>query len=248
MRRAVLAMVLGTALAVSAGAQALPFAPGERLSYGARVGNVGRGSAVMSVEGPVGVRGRAAYHLRFEVRAKVGFVNVVNVSESWLDPLRMTALRFHKRDRHPLSNKEQRADIFPDEQRWAAADGDAGRTMSEQPLDELSFIYFLRTMPLQAGGALRFDRHFEASRNPTLVQVVGQETLETRAGTFETIIVEMQVRDGRYGGGGTIRLHFSNDARRLPVRIESAIPMAGRVVLTLETYAAGGSVGVIAER
>lgn len=247
MRGVVLAMVLGTALAVSAGAQALPFAPGERLTYGARVGSVGRGSAVMSVEGPVAVRGRAVYHLKFDVRAKVGFVSVINVSESWLDPMRMTALRFHKRERHPLSKKEQHADIFPDEQRWTAADGDAGRTMSEQPLDELSFIYFLRTVQLQSGGALRFDRHFETSRNPTLVKVLGLETLDTRAGTFETIVVEMQVRDGRYGGGGTIRLHLSNDARRLPVRIESAIPMAGKVVLTLESYTAG-SAGVVALR
>jgi hypothetical protein len=247
MRAALVALVLGTAIAAGAGAQALPFAPGERLTYGARVGKVGRGSAVMTVEGPVAVRGRAAYHLRFEVKARVGFVNVLNVSESWLDPMRMTSLRFHKRERHPLSKQEQHADIFPDEQRWTSTDGETGRTMSEQPLDELSFIYFLRSAVLQSGGALRFDRHFEMSRNPTLVKVVGEETLETRAGTFRTLVVEMQVRDGRYGGGGTIRLHLSNDARRLPVRIESSIPVAGRVVLTLESYTAG-SVGVVALR
>nr|MBA3891340.1 DUF3108 domain-containing protein [Gemmatimonadaceae bacterium] len=228
-------------------AQALPFTHGERLTYSARVGSVGRGTAVMWIEGPVAVRGRSAFHLRFDVHAKVGFVKVVNVSQSWLDPMRMTSLRFHKTERHPLSKREQQADIFPDEQRWTSADGQSGRTMSEQPLDELSFIYFLRTAQLQAGGALRFDRHFEASRNPTLVKVLGQETLATRAGTFETTVVEMQVRDGRYGGGGTIRLNFSNDARRLPVRIESSIPVAGKVVLTLETYTAG-SAGVVALR
>ena len=245
MRAVVMGMVLATVLAAAAGAQAVPFAPGERLTYSARVGSVGRGSAVMQVEGPVSIRGRAAFHLRFDVNAKVGFVGVVNVSESWLDPMRMTSLRFHKRERHPLSKKEQRADIFPDEQRWTAADGESGRTMSEQPLDELSFIYFLRTVQLQGGGALRFDRHFETSRNPTLVKVLGQETLDTHAGKFETTVIEMQVRDGRYGGGGTIRLHLSNDARRLPVRIESSIPVAGRVVLTLESYTAG-SAGVVA--
>lgn len=247
MHAAVVAMLLGAALAAGAGAQALPFGPGERLTYGARVGSIGRGSAVMWIEGPVAVRGRPAYHLRFDVNARVGFVNVVNVSESWLDPMRMTSLRFRKRERHPLSRSEQHAEIFPDEQRWTAADGESGRTISQQPLDEVSFIYFLRTAQLQTGGALRFDRHFDASRNPTLVKVLGKETLETRAGTFETILVEMQVRDGRYGGGGTIRLNLSNDARRLPVRIESSIPVAGKVVLTLETYTPG-SAGVVALR
>ena len=249
MRAAVLAAlvpILWAATAVEAGSQALPFSPGERLTYEARIGGIGRGTAVMSVDGPVAVRGHPAYHLLFDIRAKVGFVSVTNVSESWLDAFRMSSLRFQKRERHPLSRREQQAEIFPDEQRWAG-DGESGRTMSEQPLDELSFIYFLRTVQLEDGGALRFDRHFEASRNPTLVRTVGRERLDTPAGRFATIVVEMQVRDGRYGGGGVIRLHLSDDARRIPVRIESTVPMAGRAVLTLTAYRPGTSQAVVAD-
>jgi hypothetical protein len=152
----------------------------------------------------------------------------------------MTSLRFHKVERHPLSKREERVDVFPAERRWENAAGEAGQTPTEAPLDELSFIYFLRTVSLAAGGATRYDRHFEAARNPTLVTVQGRETLVTPAGTFETVVVEMRVRDGRYGDqGGAVRVHFSDDARRLPVRIESAVPMAGKAVLTLESYAAG---------
>jgi hypothetical protein len=245
MRTALLAVALVAMIAGEARSQVLPFRPGERLTYDARIGGVGRGTAVMWVEGPVAVRGQPAYHLRFDIKAKVGFINVLNASESWLDAPRMSSLRFHKHERHPLSRMDQRAEIYPDEQRWASSDGASGRTMSEHPLDELSFIYFLRTVELPAGGALRFDRHFEMARNPTLVRVVGRETLETRAGTFRTIVVEMEVKDGRYGGGGTIRLHLSDDARRIPVRIESSIPMAGRAMLLLSSYAAG-PVGVVA--
>lgn len=233
-----LALALSAAVSVNAIGQ-LPFAPGERLTYGVRIGSVGRGNAVMSVEGPVVVRGRPTYHLLFDIKGKVGFVSVRNTSESWLDPLRMASVRFHKSERHPLSKSDERAEVFADEQRWSGSDGGSGRTMSEQPLDELSFIYFLRTVPLQQSGALRFDRHYDASRNPTLVKVTGRETLRTNAGTFETLVVEMQVRDGRYGGGGTIRLHLSDDIRRIPVRIESSVPMAGRSVLTLESYTPG---------
>lgn len=246
MRTAVVALLLALGIAGTADSQSLPFAPGERLTYGARIGSVGRGTAVMSVDGPVPVRGYDAYHLRFEVRAKVGFVSVLNVSESWLDAPAMSSLRFHKRERHPLAKQDQQAEIFPAEQRWEG-DGQSGRTMHDQPLDELSFIYFLRTVRLPTGGALRFDRHFEAARNPTLVKVVGRETLETKAGRFSTLVVEMQVRDGRYGEGGTIRLHLSDDQRRLPVRIESRIPMAGRAVLTLESFVPGAA-GVVALR
>jgi hypothetical protein len=48
----------------------------------------------------------------------------------------------------------------------------------------------------------------------------------------------MRVRDTRnYKGEGVIRFSFSDDACRRPVRIESTIPGAGRVVMTLESAA-----------
>lgn len=237
MRAAGLALLLAAVLAGDARSQELPFAPGERFTYQARVAKLGRiGTATMWVDGPETVRGQSTYHLRFEIDSKVGFVRVLNVSESWLDALRMTSVRFHKRERHPLSKREESVEVFPDEQRWQSAEGGGGRTLSEQPLDELSFIYFLRTVVFEPGGAMRFDRHFEVARNPTLVRVVGREVIETPAGRFSTIVVEMQVRDGRYGGNGAIRLHLSDDARRIPVRMESAVPLAGKAVLTLQTY------------
>lgn len=241
MRALGVALLLSVAVATAAPGQSLPFAPGERLTYQAKVGKLGTiGTATMWVNGPVEVRGRPTWHLQFEIDSKIGFVRVLNVSESWLDALRMTSLRFHKVERHPLSKREERVEVFPEEQRWQNAAGDAGRTMSEAPLDELSFIYFLRTLALDTGAATRYDRHFEAARNPTLVTVHGRETLATPAGTFETVVVEMRVRDGRYGEqGGAIRVHFTDDARRLPVRIESAVPLAGRAVLTLKAYASG---------
>lgn len=249
MRAAGLALILGAMMAVQAQGQPLPFAPGERLTYrahSARLGHIGR--AAMWIEGPVSIRGQQVWHLRFEIDSRVGFVRVLNVSESWLDAPRMRSLRFTKRERHPLSRHEEQVEIFAEEQRWESTSGNAGRTMSDQPLDELSFIYFLRTASLAASGALRYDRHFEMSRNPTLVRVVGHDTLSTPAGTFATVIVEMEVRDGRYKGGGAIRLHLTDDARRLPVRIESSVPVAGRAVLTLESYVLGAGLVTARDR
>ena len=69
------------------------------------------------------------------------------------------------------------------------------------------------------------------------MRVLARDTVRTRAGTFATIVVEMRVRDPqRYGGEGTIRLHLSDDARRIPVRIESSVPVLGATVLTLESF------------
>jgi hypothetical protein len=66
------------------------------------------------------------------------------------------------------------------------------------------------------------------------VRVLGRERVSTPAGSFNTVVVEMRVRDPQhYKGEGTIRFSISEDGCRLPVRIESNIPDAGNVVLTL---------------
>ena len=55
------------------------------------------------------------------------------------------------------------------------------------------------------------------------------------AGTFPAIVVEMRVKDPRYGGKpGVLKLHLSDDHCRLPLRIESDVPVAGRAVMVLE--------------
>ena len=229
------------ATGAGAGAQApdpLPFGVGERLTYrarAARMGVTGRGS--MWVEGPVTVRGRHVYLLRFDFRAGLGPVKAVDETESWLDPVAMASLRFHKHERHPLSKHSERIELFPEQRRWEAEDGRSGGSPTDAPLDELSFMYFIRTLPLAAESTYRFDRHFEAGRNPASVRVIRRETVKTEAGEFRTILVELRVKDPRrYRGEGVIKINLSDDARRIPVRIESTMPIVGNAVLALESY------------
>ena len=216
----------------------LPFAVGERLTFRARVAHIGTvGRGTMWVEGPVDVRGHSTYLLRFDFRAGVGPVKAVDQTESWLDPRTMTALRFHKHERHPLSKHSERVELFPETRQWAADDGRRGESPTAEPLDELSFMYFIRTLPLAADSTYRFDRHFEAGRNPVSVRVVGREMVTTPAGEFRTIALEMRVKDPRrYRGEGTIKINLSDDAQRLPVRIESTMPIVGNAVLTLDSF------------
>jgi hypothetical protein len=219
----------------------LPFAVGERLTYrahAARLGVTGRGT--MWIEGPVTVRGRSAYLLRFDFRAGLGPVKAVDRTESWFDPLAMASLRFHKHERHPLSTHTERVELFPERRRWEAEDGRAGESPTDAPLDELSFIYFIRTLPLTPDSSYHLGRHFEADRNPASVRVVGRGSVATPAGEFRTILLELRVKDPRrYRGEGVIRINLSDDERRLPVRIESTMPIIGHAVLTLESHTDG---------
>jgi hypothetical protein len=236
-----LAAVLISGAAVRSAAQAteLPFDVGERLRYRVQVGKLGTiGDGEMSVSGPVDVRGTETLLLRSEIRAKFGFVKTTDRAESWIDPRRMAALRYQKRTHGAFTrDDDQRVELYPDERQWEDERGRHGESPTTAPLDELSFIYFLRTLPLTSDTVDRVVRHYDRDRNPVAVRVMGRDTIRTKAGTFSTIVVEMRVKDPRrYGGEGVIRLHLSDDAYRYPVRIESSVPVLGATVLTLESY------------
>ncbi len=216
----------------------LPFFVGESITFQIRSSRAGSvGEARMYVEGPEVVNGTSTIRLSFDVDTRVGPVRAVNSTRSWFDPQRMTSLRFQKHERHPLSQHDEDVEMFPRERRWMNAAGERGTSPTDAPLDELSFIYFIRTLPLDRQTRFEFNRHFEAGRNPVRIRVVGRETVTTEAGTFETLIVEMRVRDSRrYRGEGVIRLNISDDDCRLPVRIQSAMPVLGTAVLTLASH------------
>lgn len=214
---------------------ALPFGIGEELVYqvrSARFGKVGNG--VMRVEGPERVRGESTYRLHFEVEGRVGPFKIEDRTWSWIEPRGLASLRYEKRERHPLSTRSEAVDLFPEELRWEAEDGSGGEMLTDDPLDELSFIYLLRTLELGDGAELALSRHYQVERNPVLVRLIGREDIELPVGRLPTLIVEMQVRDGRrFNGSGVIRLYLTDDLNRYPVRIETSMPVVGLMTLEL---------------
>lgn len=232
---AVLAVV-GPAAAQSASAHP-PFAPGEKLTFEGRVRAGVSGGGVLWVEGPVELRGTTAWLLHSDMEGRVGPLRATDQNASWLDPAAMRSLRYTSRERHILSRHDDAVDIFPGEKRWTAASGLEGITDGSAPLDELSFLYYVRTLPLDGDTTLTLARHFDPARNPTLVRVLRRDEIEVGAGRFRAIVVEMRVRDKRrYQGEGTIRVYLSDDACRLILRLESTVPDAGTATLSLQSY------------
>jgi hypothetical protein len=215
----------------------LPFAPGERLTFEGRVRAGVSGGGVLWVEGPIELRGTATWLLHSDMEGRVGPLRATDRNASWLDPMRMTALRYTSRERHILSKHDDAVDIYAGENRWSAASGAEGVIEGRSPLDELSFLYYLRTLPLDADTPLTIARHFDVARNPTIVTVLRREEIEVPAGRFRAIVVEMRVRDARrYHGEGTIRVSLSDDDCRLILRLESTVPDAGSASLSLHSY------------
>lgn len=217
-----------------------PFAAGESLEYRATVGSWGKGTGVLRVKADAPVRGEPAVLLEMDVDARIGPMRVHHVSRSWLSTRRMAALRYEVDERTPVGGIRDRVEIHPpqpgaDESgcRWEGRKS-AGDCDTDEPLDELSYIYLLRTLRLESGLRSELTRHFDPRRNPAVMQVRGRTRTEVPAGSFDTVVVELEVIDpARLGGSGSMRLHLTDDERRLPVRIESKVPFFGQLVLEL---------------
>jgi len=229
----------------------LPFGPGEDLRYSLSLGRFGgSGEGAMKIEGVERIRGRDAYRLTFNLNGRVaGMARIEDRTRSWLDPHAMAAVRYEKTERSPLSSNREEVEIFPDEKRWLGADGSAGDAASARPLDELSFLYFIRTLPLRNGETHTVARHFDKDRNPVRIRVIGRERIRVPAGEYATVVVEMRVQDvRRFEGAGVIRLYLSDDRARIPVRIQTAMPVVGITVLELTSARSGHSAPSIAAR
>jgi hypothetical protein len=217
-----------------------PFPLGEALEYRLHVavgGNVGRGQ--MRVEGPIVERDVVTWRLVFEMEARRGPISARDHTISWLDPVRFATTRFEKTERHPLSRSEERVMIDAAAGTWQDGDGAPQPLGHGAPLDELSFMYFLRTIPLDRDTTFDVSRHFDPERNPTTIKVLGEELVETPVGIFRTRIVEMHVKDPkRYRGTGIIRLNIDVAECHVPVRIVSRMPVLGTTTLLLTGWVA----------
>jgi hypothetical protein len=231
-------------LAASAAGQevsgAFPFAPGEACVYrgSGPLGRMGSGTFAVEPDAATGT-----WLLRFDFRGRLGIVGVENHTRSWFDPGVTASVRFTKMERSPVSTRRQDVRMDARARRWTGA-REAGDMATTTPLDELSFVYFLRTLRLDPGDTYSFSRHYDSARNPVRVRVIGRAPVRVPAGEIPAIEVEMRVRDAHhYEREGVIRFHFTDDARRIPLRMESQIPVAGRMVLQLEalTPTCGGA-------
>ena len=124
------------------------------------------------------------------------------------------------------------------------SNGEEGELPTDMPLDDLSFLYFARTLPLQVGVEYRFNRYFQEDGNPVRLKVLRIETVQVPAGTFETIVVQPIIKSkGIFSEGGEAEVYFTNDANRVLVMLKSKVKVLRSLDLLLEEYTPGERLG-----
>jgi Protein of unknown function (DUF3108) len=225
------AIVLGASLALlgegaaaaSAQRAPVPWSVGERLQYDVRFGPIKVGSGSMEVAGIESVRGIETYHTIFRVRGGTIVYRVNDVFESWMDTGTLSSLRFVKDQQEGRKEREARIEIFPDRMTYSE-NGDPEQPSVANPLDDGSFLYYVRTLPLRPGETYTFDRYFRPDRNPVRIRVLRRERVTVPAGTFDAVVVQPSIKTrGIFSEGGRAEVWISDDADRLILQMKSSL-------------------------
>lgn len=222
-------------------AAAAPFGPGERMEYQVRLGRLRVGEGSLSVEGVERIRGRESYHVSLRIAGGIPLARVDDHYQSWFDIQGLASRRFIQETRQLRRHRFRHFEIISEEGRWDRLDHEAsGELPTESPLDEIAFLYFVRTMDLEVGETYELHRYFRADRNPVTLHVLRRETIEVPAGTFETIVVRPIIKaGGLFGEGGEAEVYISDDEDRLLVRVESRVPVIGSLSMRLKDVRMG---------
>jgi hypothetical protein len=215
---------------------ARPFAPGEQLDYMVAVGGAKVGTGQMQLLGIEDVRGEDTYHARFTVEGGFLMFKVNDVLESWFDTETLSSRRFIQ-NIHEVSYKKNRYfDIYPERGVLHQKGYDEMPTV-EKPLDDASFLYFVRTVPLEVGKTYTFNRYFRPDRNPVVVKVLRKETIEVPAGKFNTVVIQPLIKSqGIFAEGGEAQMWLSDDDRRMMVQFKAKVPYLKTLDLYLSSY------------
>jgi len=210
----------------------VPFRVGENLTYQAKVNFLNAGTATMSVEGIEQIRGRPTYHTVFDVRGRVLMFHVNDHYESWFDTTSLVSLRHVQHIDESKHSADRTYDFYP-ERKVYVRNGVENPSVAE-PLDEGSFIYFMRSVPLEVGQTYEFNRYYHVDRNPVVIQVVRKERIKVPAGEFDAILVKPIIKSkGLFSETGQAEVWFADDSSRKLLRLKTKLPF-GTLYLELK--------------
>ena len=220
-----------------AGAAPVPWTIGERLRYDVRFGFIKAGSGEMAIVGIESVRGRLAWHGRFTVHGGYLALRVDDMLDTWMDVATLSSLRFAQDFNEIGRDRQKTFDIFPEKNTYLQH-GKAEKPSVAQPLDDGSFLYFIRTVPLVVGKSYEFNRYFIPDRNPVTIRVLRREQMRVPAGTFDCIVIQPIIKTkGIFSENGQAEIWLTDDERRIMVQMKTKLAF-GSLNLYLRTLSA----------
>ncbi|MDQ3673425.1 MAG: DUF3108 domain-containing protein [Gemmatimonadota bacterium] len=228
----------GTDTSVGSGRAKVPFGVGERMEYEVRFGRLKVGNAHMEVVALEHIRGRTAWHTAFWVQGGNFLYRVNDVYESWIDAETLSSLRFVQELEEGGKNTTRKFEIYPERAVFLQTnkkDPKEEKSVSN-PLDDGSFLYFIRTIPLVVGETYDFERYFRPDRNPVRIKVLRKERITVPGGRFNAIVIQPVIKTkGIFSENGHAEIWLSDDDRRIILQLKSRLSF-GSLNLFLKSY------------
>jgi hypothetical protein len=244
------------------------FRQGERLVYDVTWMGIKAGQATLEARGVVPLNGHAAYHLVTTAQSTPlisRFFRVDDRSDSFLAVHPLQSLRFEKQLRegryrhnsqtafdHDAKVATFRYLDFGPVPKHVSSLEEAERfgtyvsqefPLSPGALDELSVLYYVRTLPLGEGRTV-VAKVFASKKNWDLeVNVLRRETVDTVLGPRQTFLVEPLLKfEGIFQQKGRVLVWVTADTERIPVLMKSEVKI-GSFVSTLARREVGTASG-----
>ena len=214
-----------------------PFGVGERLTYDVSFSFIRVGSGEMAVVGLDTIGSHPVWHAVLALRGGMPFFRVNDSSSSWFDTTSFSSRRFTQRLREGRYHADRDFRIDPERGVYSPNDG-AEQPSVIDPLDDVSFVYFLRTLSLEPDHSYTFHRYFQPEGNPVVIRVIRREQITVPAGTFNALLVEPRITtQGIFSENGRAQLWLSDDSARVLLQLKSKLSF-GSINLYLKQVSA----------
>jgi hypothetical protein len=215
----------------SASSDRLPFQVGERLTYDAKVNSINAGKAYLSVEGLETVRGVGTLHTIFDVKGRVLFKKFANHYESWFDTTSLVTMRHIQK----TDDVDKRYEFYPERKIYIKNNDGIENPSVSMPLDEASFLFYLRTVPLEVGKTITVERYYHAAKNPIQITVVRRERVKVPAGEFDAYVLKPVIKsNGLFSVKSDAEVWLADDRAHTLLKLRSKLPL-GTLYLELRT-------------
>ena len=247
-----IAVVAVTSAAVGLGVRTSPrsampaFGVGEHLEYAVSFSRLHVGSGEMSLVALDTTSGPAAWNARLTVSGGVPFFHVRDTMSSLFDTTTFSSRRFTQHINEGPYHAQRNFAIDALGRTYTKNDG-APSPSSSDPVDDVSLIYLVRTLPLADGDRYEFNRYFQPDQNPIIIRVVRRERISVPAGTYAAILIEPEIRaSGIFSQNGHAQLWFSDDSSRLLLQMKARLSIGSiNLYLTHATRATSSRPGTI---
>ena len=216
------------------------FGVGETLTYSIGWEKIVAGHGEMIVGDIVDTLGRLCYPIASRVQSTSfvsTFYEVDDRITTLMDARQLYPLEYDKNISEGRYKKHRHVGFDPE--RGIAIAGDDTLAMPPYVHDDLSLLYFIRTMDLTPGQDIEMDIYGGKKLYRLTVKIVRKERIKVKAGVFSTVVVEPLLQAaGLFQHEGRIRVWLTDDRLHLPVLMKSKV-VVGSITAELEDYRLG---------